>query len=83
MNAKIKKIIREIEKNQMKICELQEKQKNLDEERIVLENLEIVDMFRKTQVTSYNISEIMNAFKTFSVQNGMKNAKIEEESCEK
>ena len=42
MNAKIKKINAEYEKNAAKIAELQARQKELDKQRTELENLDIV-----------------------------------------
>ena len=46
MNAKIKKINAEYEKNAAKIAELQARQKELDKQRTELENLDIVGMVR-------------------------------------
>ena len=46
MNAKIKKINAEYEKNAAKIADLQARQKELDKQRTELENLDIVGMVR-------------------------------------
>ncbi len=73
MNTKIKKVIREIEQTEAKIAELQEKLTLLNDEKIELENLEIIGMFRNAKVTTYNIAEVMEAFKTFHKQDGMPN----------
>ena len=48
MNAKIKKINAEYEKNAAKIAELQARQKELDKQRTELENLDIVGKSWKT-----------------------------------
>ena len=51
MNAKIKKINAEYEKNAAKIAELQARQKELDKQRTELENLDIVGMVRSMGMT--------------------------------
>lgn len=65
MNAKIKKIIKEIDLTQRKINEFQDKLKQLNQEKIELENLEIIAMFRAYKVSSNNIENVMNSFREY------------------
>ena len=51
MNAKIKKINAEYEKNAAKIADLQARQKELDKQRTELENLDIAGMVRSMGMT--------------------------------
>ena len=51
MNAKIKKINAEYEKNAAKIADLQARQKELDKQRTELENMDIVGMVRSMGMT--------------------------------
>ena len=46
MNPKIKKIDTEYEKNAAKITELQARQRELEKQRLELENLDIIGMVR-------------------------------------
>lgn len=73
MNAKIKKVIREIEQAQQKLVEIQEKLTLLNNEKTELENLEIIGMFRTANVTTYNIAEVMESFQSFQTQKNTKN----------
>ncbi len=65
MNTKIKKVIREIENAEQKIVEWQEKLRQLNAEKIELENIEIIAMFRGYKVSSYDIENVMNSFKEY------------------
>ncbi len=65
MNGKIRKVIREIENVELKILEWQEKLKQLNAEKVELENLEIVAMFRGYKVSSYEIENVMKSFKAY------------------
>ena len=51
MNAKIKKIDTEYEKNAAKIAELQARQKELEKQRTEYENLDIIGLVRSMGVT--------------------------------
>ena len=73
MNAKIKKVIKEIEQTNQKMLELQKKLSLLNDEKTELENLEIIGMFRNAKVTTYNIAEVMEAFKTFNKYDAIPN----------
>ena len=61
MNAKIKKINAEYEKNAAKIAELQARQKELDKQRTELENLDIVGIVRRMGVTPDELAALMQA----------------------
>ena len=61
MNAKIKKINAEYEKNAAKIAELQARQKELDKQRTELENLDIVGMVRRVGMTPDQLAALMEA----------------------
>ena len=60
MNAKIKKINAEYEKNAAKIADLQARQKELDKQRTELENLDIVGMVRSMGMTPEELADITN-----------------------
>ena len=51
MNPKIKKIDAEYEKNAAKITELQARQRELEKQRLELENLDIIGMVRSMGLT--------------------------------
>ena len=65
MNAKIRKVIREIDLTEQKIIEFQEKLRQLNAEKIELENLEIIAMFRGYKVSTHDIENVMNSFKEY------------------
>lgn len=65
MNAKIRKVIREIDLTEQKISEFQEKLRQLNAEKIELENLEIIAMFRGYKVSTQDIENVMNSFKEY------------------
>lgn len=65
MNTKIKKVIREIDNAEQKIIEWQDKLKQLNAEKIELENIEIIAMFRGYKVSSYDIENVMTSFKEY------------------
>lgn len=65
MNVKIKKVIREIDNAEQKIAEWQEKLKQLNQEKVDLENLEIVGMIRGMKVTTFDIETVMKEFTEF------------------
>ena len=60
MNAKIKKINAEYEKNAAKIAELQARQKELDKQRTELENLDIVGMVRSMGMTPEELAALLH-----------------------
>ena len=64
MNAKIKKINAEYEKNAAKIADLQARQKELDKQRTELENLDIVGMVRSMGMTPEQLAAFIQASKT-------------------
>lgn len=61
MNAKIKKIDTEYEKNAARIAELQTRQKELEKQRTEYENLDIIGLVRSMGVTSEELAAIMQA----------------------
>ena len=61
MNAKIKKIDTEYEKNAAKIAELQARQKELEKQRTEYENLDIIGLVRSMGVTPEELAAIMQA----------------------
>ena len=61
MNAKIKKIDTEYEKNAAKIAELQARQKELEKQRTEYENLDIIGLVRSMGVTLEELAAIMQA----------------------
>ena len=64
MNPKIKKIDSEYEKNAAKITELQERQKELEKQRLELENLDIIGLVRGMGLTPDQLAALIQASKT-------------------
>ena len=61
MNPKLKKINAEYEKNAAKIAELQNRQKELDKQRMEIENLDIVGMVRCMGMTPEELAVLIQA----------------------
>ena len=61
MNPKIKKIDKEYEKNAAKIAELQARQKELETQRLELENLDIIGLVRSVGLTPDQLAAILQA----------------------
>lgn len=64
MNPKIKKIDTEYEKNTAKITELQERQKELEKQRLELENLDIIGLVRGMGLTPDQLAALIQTGKT-------------------
>lgn len=64
MNPKIKKIDTEYEKNAAKITELQERQKELEKQRLELENLDIIGLVRGMGLTPDQLAALIQTSKT-------------------
>ena len=60
MNPKIKKIDSEYEKNAAKITELQERQRELEKQRLELENLDIIGIVRNMGLTPDQMKRNIN-----------------------
>ena len=61
MNPKIKKIDTEYEKNAAKITELQERQRELEKQRLELENLDIIGLVRSMGLTPDQLAALIKA----------------------
>ena len=61
MNPKIKKIDSEYEKNAAKITELQARQRELEEQRTNLENLDIIGLVRGMGLTPDQLAALIQA----------------------
>ena len=59
MNPKIKKIDAEYEKNAAKITELQARQRELEKQRLELENLDIIGMVRSMGLTPDQLAALI------------------------
>ena len=59
MNPKIKKIDTEYEKNAAKITELQARQRELEKQRLELENLDIIGMVRNMGLTPDQLAALI------------------------
>ena len=57
MNPKIKKIDNEYEKNAAKITELQARQRELEKQRLELENLDIIGIVRNMGLTPDQLAD--------------------------
>ena len=75
MNPKIKKIDSEYEKNAAKITELQERQRELEKQRLELENLDIIGMVRSMGLTPDQLAAL--------IQGARSNEKKEEPAAHK
>ena len=64
MNPKIKKIDAEYEKNAAKITELQERQRELEKQRLELENLDIIGLVRSMGLTPDQLAALIQNSKT-------------------
>ena len=63
MNPKIKKIDTEYEKNAAKITELQERQRELEKQRLELENLDIIGIVRNMGLTPDQLAALIQSSK--------------------
>ena len=63
MNPKIKKIDAEYEKNAAKITKLQERQKELEAERLELENTDIIGLVRSMGLTPDQLAALIQSGK--------------------
>lgn len=61
MNPKIKKIDSEYEKNAAKITELQARQRELEKQRMELENLDIIGLVRSMGLTPDQLAALIQA----------------------
>ena len=61
MNPKIKKIDKEYEKNAEKITELQARQRELEKQRMELENLDIIGLVRGIGLTPDQLAALIRA----------------------
>ncbi len=59
MNPKIKKINKEYAKNAEKIAELQARQKELDQQRTELENLDIIGLVRNVGLSPDQLAALL------------------------
>lgn len=73
MNPKIKKIDAEYEKNAAKITELQERQKELEKQRLALENTDIVGLVRSVGLTPDQLAALLQSAQTAQSQDGKEN----------
>lgn len=63
MNPKIKKIDSEYEKNAAKITELQARQRELEKQRLELENLDIIGIVRNMGLTPDQLAALIQGVK--------------------
>ncbi len=61
MNPKIKKINKEYAKNAEKIAELQARQKELDQQRTELENLDIIGLVRNVGLSPDQLAALLRS----------------------
>lgn len=67
MNPKIEKITREIEKTQARIADDQARLKELERQKLNLENTEIVVLFRSVDVAPSELAAFIEKYKAQSV----------------
>ena len=63
MNPKIKKIDSEYEKNAAKVTELQARQRELEKQRLELENLDIIGIVRNMGLTPDQLAALVQGAK--------------------
>ena len=80
MNAKIQKISNEIEKAKAKVSEFQAKVRDLEKQKTELENMDIINAVRGSDITLADLAAIIKKQRGTSGQVGPKSAtpKIEE-----
>lgn len=64
MNPKIRKIESEYQKNAAKITELQSRQRELEKQRMEIENLDIIGLVRSTNMTPDELAALISATQT-------------------
>lgn len=68
MNPKIKKIDNEYEKNAAKITELQARQRELEKQRLELENLDIIGIVRNMGLTPDQLAALIQGARPDSME---------------
>ena len=63
MSKKREKILLEISKTKEKIAELQEKLRELEQQKMGIENTEIVALVRSTKMNTIELSEFLKAYR--------------------
>lgn len=61
MNPKIQKTVNEIEKTKTKITELQARLQELEDQRVDMENTEIVGLFRSANVKPQELADFIRS----------------------
>jgi predicted nucleic acid-binding Zn-ribbon protein len=79
MSTKVKKLEAEIERAKAKITELQNRMKELGQQKIVLENTEIVAAFRNANIAPEDLPAVIAAFR----KNTYGTVRLEEKRIEK
>ena len=84
MNGKLQKVMAEIEKVKAKIAAQQTHLRELEQQKIELENTEIVGMVRGLDVAPEELAAFIKAFRssTAGTPDFMKNKEDEENECE-
>lgn len=70
MNAKIERVVKEIDKTKEKISEFQAKLRELEKQKTELENMEIVDAVRGMDISLADLAALLKAAKTGGVTSG-------------
>lgn len=63
MNAKVKKVLSDMEKIEGKIEELQENWQSLNKQKTEYENLEIIGLVRGAKITTENLTDVIKAYR--------------------
>lgn len=70
MNAKIERVVKEIDKTKEKISEFQAKLRELEKQKTELENMEIVDAVRGMDISLADLAALLKAAKAGGVTSG-------------
>lgn len=74
MNAKIERVIKDIDKTKEKISEFQSRLRELEKQKTELENMEIVDTVRGMDISFADLAGLLKAARSTSGQVGPKSA---------
>lgn len=66
MNAKLKKVLSDMEKIENKRELLQEKWEELNKQKTELENLEIIGLIRGAKISTENLNDVITAYRSKS-----------------
>ena len=76
MNAKIERVSRDIQKTKEKISEFQTRLRELEKQKMELENIEIVDAVRGMDISLADLAALLKSAKTGGATSGQVGPKL-------